>query len=174
MATCIWWNVQRLFRPGGDSPIARDLDATETYGWNSAAYDAKIEIIGSVLRQIAGGNEPAIVGFAEVEDSKVVSDIVSATGWKKMKEAIEPNDNLDGYDLSLIYSTALFRESEEARSHSVHSRFASRDIFEVSLETRTGYPLKVLLNHWPSRRLFYSDILRIGWLTMPTGWLTPS
>lgn len=162
IATCIWWNVQRLFRPGGASPIARDLDATATFGWTESAYSEKIESVAAVLRSITGGAQPALIAFAEVENSRVVSDVRRATGWTNMLEATEDRSDLQGYDLSLLYSTSVFRKSCQAKSHSVHSRYATRDIFEVDLITGSGHPLKVLLNHWPSRRITYSEVLRFG------------
>ena len=157
----IWWNVQRLFSPV-PSPLSLSLDATSNKGWTKEAYDIKISAIASVLCQITGGITPALIGFAEVENSDVVKDIISALNWVDL---IEPTDNppwIVGTDVTLLYSKKEFELVGTPTSHNVHNLYATRDIFEVTLRHNSGEELIVLANHWPSRRISNSEPLRIG------------
>ena len=158
---CIWWNLQRLFRPGGSS-IARDLDATAATGWTQATYNLKIEHIAAVLRAIAGDETPALVGLCEVENKSVAEDIVEKMDWNALDYVEDPEERMDGADVALLYSTDHFSIASPPRAHNVSNQYATRDILEVVLETESGEELLVLLNHWPSRTYPNSEPLRIS------------
>jgi endonuclease/exonuclease/phosphatase family metal-dependent hydrolase len=158
---CIWWNLQRLFRPGG-SPIARDLDATAATGWTQATYSLKIKHIAAVLRAIAGDEAPALVGLCEVENRAVAEDIVEELGWEDLAYVEDPEERMDGADVVLLYSTDRFSIASPPRAHNVSNQYATRDILEVVLEAESGEELLVLLNHWPSRTYPNSEPLRIS------------
>jgi len=157
----VWWNLQRLFRPGG-SPIARDLDATHATGWTSATYGQKVRNIAAVLRAIAGDEVPALVGLCEVENRRVSDDLVEELGWDELTYAEDPEENLDGADVVLLYSSRHFALASPPRAHNVFNQYATRDILEVVLESESGEELLLLLNHWPSKMYPRSEPLRIS------------
>ena len=155
----LWWNVERLFAPG-PSALA------ETLGANVAAsvYKARIASLGAVMRAAVSPEEIAMVGLGEVGSSRVVRDLLRAAGYRHLVEAKEPSPHrrLAGLDLSLAYDPALFDLVGAPKSHHLHLRFDTRDIYEVVLQPARGEPLLVLLNHWPSRRMSTAEPLRIG------------
>ena len=131
--------------------------------WGLDAYRSKIKNLAAVLRDITDGTPPILVGLTEVEDHKVVGDLVDAAGWADvLVEAVDPDEHLDGLDTTLLYNIEVFEANGPSRSHNIHLRHATRDIFEVSLRTKSGQELYVLVNHWPSRRVSGSGSLRIG------------
>jgi hypothetical protein len=160
-ALCVWWNLQRLVRPGG-SAIARDLDATAATGWTQAAYRQKIRNIAAVLRGLAGDEVPALVGLCEVENRRVADDLLDELGWDELRYADVPQENLDGDDVVLLYSAKRFSLAGDPRSHNVNNQYATRDILEVLLRSDSGEELLVVLNHWPSRMYPRSESLRIS------------
>lgn len=158
---CVWWNLQRLFRPGG-SRIARDLDVTEEGGWTKAAYERKVRNVAAVLRE-SSPEAPGLLCLCEVQNRKVAEDVVKEAGWQsQMVYAEDPSERIDGADVVLLYSKRHFASAGATRSHNVHNRFATRDILEVPLKTHSGDELLVLCNHWPSRLYPRSEPLRIG------------
>jgi hypothetical protein len=63
-----------------------------------------------------------------------------------------PPTDLRAIDVSVAYDDRKLRVVDQ-RSHMVHLRYPTRDIFEVTFEViETGDPLVVIASHWPSRR----------------------
>ncbi len=99
----------------------------------------------------------------EVESSRVVRDILASAGWKGLADARIAGERLDGYDLALAYSTKLFELDGSPHSYNIQNRFTTRDILDVGLRTKSGeHPLRVVHNHWPSRKLAESAPLRLS------------
>ena len=157
----IWWNVQRLLAPTG-SRLSRALDATAAAGWTRAAYRTKLENLGALLREIGGGQEPAVLALAEVENDRVAGQLLDAIGWTSLRLVKETAARLIGNDLVLFHDPAVLRLNGTARSYNVHNRFATRDLFEAQFTTPGGAELTVITAHWPSRRISNSEALRIG------------
>ena len=160
--TLIWWNVQRLFHPS-NSELARELAATAANGWTRDAYNQKLQNLAAVLLHATDGKQPALLALGEVENSKVVSDLMRVVGWTGLREATGGADPaIEGYDITLLYSPDHFELAEPPRSHVVHNRYATRDIFETRLRASNGEEFLVLTNHWPSRMWTGAEGLRIG------------
>ncbi len=160
--TAVLWNVERVFRDLS-SPVKRALGGQSRKTWTAAHYARKIQSIGEVLRAACPDQPPALLMLIEVESGKVVADIVKAAGWKSLKDARVPGERLDGYDLALAYSTKLFELEGAPRSYNIQNRFTTRDILDVGLRTKAGrHPLRVVHNHWPSRKLGESEPLRLS------------
>lgn len=160
--TALFWNVERLFAPK-PTPLRHEVDLAGADLWSLEAYRSKIRNLAAVLRDITDGTPPILVGLTEVEDHEVVGDLVEAAGWADaLVEAVDPDEHLDGLDTTLLYNQEVFETIEPPRSHNIHLRHATRDIFEVSLRTTSGQDVYVLVNHWPSRRISGAGSLRIG------------
>ena len=157
----IWWNVQRLLAPTG-SRLSRALDATAAAGWTRAAYRTKLEHLGAVLREVGGGQVPALLALAEVENDRVADQLLDTIGWTSLRLIKDPAARLVGNDLVLFHDPAALRLQGTARSYNVHTRFATRDLFEAQFATPSGAELTVVTAHWPSRRISNSVALRIG------------
>jgi Endonuclease/Exonuclease/phosphatase family len=163
-----WWNLENLFDTV-DDPIARDFDFTPAAGWTSAAYKAKKQNLAAALNELHGGLGPELLGVAEVEGDDVFAELLAETGNTHLKVVEDPSGTSDlrGIDVSLAYDDRKLKVAEEPkpRSHVVHLRYQTRDIFEVVVEVvETGERLVVIASHWPSRRhgRLESEPLRIA------------
>src|SRR5215208_1400685 len=160
-AHLIVWNVQRLFHPDG-SLLARTLDFTRTHGWTTVAYQRKVDAVGAVLNSITGGKPPALLVLIEVENDRVVADVLDAAGWPNVTNITVDDERVAGYDVAVAYNAAVFTEQRDARSYVVDNRFATRDILQATLKHVTGDDLTVIATHWPSRQMSNSEALRIS------------
>ncbi len=151
-----FWNVGNLFDTTA-SELATDLEFTPEQGWTPAAYDAKVKNLAAVINALHGGTGPDLLGLCEVENESVIRDLIKATGRTDLQIAHIDSEDLRGIDCTLLYSDKLFRKpaKSEMKGHTVHLRYATRDVFEVRLRLKgSGTPpeLIVLVNHWPSRK----------------------
>jgi endonuclease/exonuclease/phosphatase family metal-dependent hydrolase len=156
-----WWNLENLFDTV-DDPISRDFEFTPAEGWTEEAYAAKRANLAAVLDELG----PELLGVAEVEGDQVFADLLAETANPHLKVVEDPGGTSDlrGIDVSLAYDERRL-SVVDARSHVVHLRYRTRDIFEVVFElTDTGERLVVMASHWPSRRIGRreSEALRIA------------
>lgn len=149
-----WWNLENLFDTD-DDPISQDFEFTKDAGWTEEVYAAKRANLAAVLNQLHGGAGPELLGVAEVEGDDVFEQLLADTGNVHLKVVRDPSppSDLRGIDVSLAYDERKLRPVGQ-RSHMVHLRYPTRDIYEVVFEVlETGERLVVLASHWPSRRL---------------------
>ena len=156
-----WWNLENLFDTV-DDPISRDFEFTPAQGWTEEAYAAKRANLAAVLDELG----PELLGVAEVEGDQVFADLLAETANPHLKVVEDPGGTSDlrGIDVSLAYDERQL-SVVDARSHVVHLRYRTRDIFEVVFElTDTGEQFVVMASHWPSRRIGRreSEALRIA------------
>lgn len=161
-----FWNLQNLFDITV-SDIATDLEFTPDDGWTQAAMDAKIANLAQVINLMHGGTGPDLLGICEIENGALAEKLIAATGRADLQVVHADSPDLRGIDTCLIYSSALFKKPLKAavKSHLMHLRYPTRDIFEVELVVKaTGQRLLVLVNHWPSRSQgkFETEPLRIA------------
>src|SRR5919198_2310627 len=160
-----WWNLQNLF-DAVDDPISADLEFTAADGWTQDVVDAKIANLAGAINEFHRGQGPELFGVAEVEGDAVFQQLLDAVGDPHLKIVSDPEGTSDlrGIDTSLAYDDRKLRVIEQ-RSHVVHLRYATRDIFEVVFETiETDERLVVICTHWPSRTKgkWRSEPLRIA------------
>ena len=148
-----FWNVQNLFDITA-SEIAAGLNFTPAKNWDQAALDAKIANLANVIGLMHNGQGPDLLGICEVENENVASMLISKCNRPDYELAHIESPDIRGIDTSLIFSKNVFELVEPPVGHLIHLRYPTRDIFEVKLRVRgTNTELKVLVNHWPSRRL---------------------
>jgi endonuclease/exonuclease/phosphatase family metal-dependent hydrolase len=159
-----WWNLQNLFDTE-DDPISADMEFTAAEGWTPDVLDAKLANLAKAIGELHGGQGPELFGVAEVEGDALFGQLLDRVGNPHLKIVGDPRtSDLRGIDTSLAYDDRKLRVIGQ-RSHVVHLRYATRDIFEVELETvETGERLVVFSTHWPSRTKgkWRSEPLRIA------------
>jgi hypothetical protein len=160
-----WWNLQNLFDTT-DDPISADLEFTAAEGWTPEVYAAKIANLAAAINELHGGQGPELLGVAEVEGDDVFQDLLDAVGNAHLKLVADPSGTSDlrGIDTALAYDDRKLRPIDQ-RSHVVHLRYATRDIFEVVFElVETQEQVVVIATHWPSRTKgrWRSEPLRIA------------
>ncbi|MDI1463323.1 hypothetical protein QEZ54_20270 [Catellatospora sp. KI3] len=148
-----WWNLQNLFDTD-DDPISADLEFTTASGWTPAVFQAKLSNLADAVRVLHNGRAPELFGVAEVEGDDVFAQLLHEVGEPHLKVVKDKSGTSDlrGIDVSLAYDERKLTV-EQCRSHVVHLRYPTRDIFEVVFRVKdTGARLVVLASHWPSRR----------------------
>ena len=129
--------------------------------WTQKRYDKKIYKLGSVISKIgleASGHPPAIIGLAEVENKRVLQDLVDSKDLEDYNYKFvhyESNDER-GIDVALLYNEDVFTvESSEVYTVFLEDKDGDRD-FTRDILLVSGIlfeeQIHIIVNHWPSRR----------------------
>ncbi len=157
-----FYNLENLFDTVNDPNILDDAYTPDgELGWNASRYAHKINKLSHTISKIGKAETqtaPALVGVAEVENKKVLRDLVTNKNLSAFDYDFVHHNSPDerGIDTALLYRKDAF-EVLESRSYSLYItntegfRDYTRDILYVHgiLE---GTELYILVNHWPSRR----------------------
>lgn len=153
----MFYNTENLFDTA-DDPLTDDSEFLPSgpRHWNNSRYQTKLHAISKTLIASGGWEPPAIVGFAETENKKVLLDLISNTSLSRSGYLVIHEDSYDlrGIDVALIYRPSvvklisyhylhLFNENGKP----VSTRPILRAVFEICNDTIVTY-----FNHWPSRR----------------------
>lgn len=155
--TVMFYNVENLF----DTANAVGFDDDEfTPGsdkaWDHERYEKKLEDIARVILSLPDKKVPDIIGFAEVENEKVLQDLVTTRGISryKYKVAHRETDDPRGIDCGLIYREENFKykDHELVPVEDLSGKgYTLRGILKVSGRGPDGDPLHFFVNHWKSR-----------------------
>jgi len=158
-----FYNVENLFSLEDDAfTVYHDRTVRADAFYTQEVYDAKLKNIAKVVSQIGRevtGNTPAIIGFCEVENRKVVEDLVNQEALLASDYGIIHYNSPDrrGIDVALIYQKKLFvptntqsRELVLYNNNDVTQRIYTRDQLVVS-GLLDGDKVHFIVNHWPSR-----------------------
>ncbi len=160
-----WWNLQNFFDTD-DDPISHDFAYTPEEGWTQAAFRAKKANLADVLKDTHGGLAPDLVAVCEIEKDDLLAELLQEAGLHQLEVIFDPSGTSDlrGIDVAVAYNPDKL-ELLEQRTHVVHLRYRTRDIFELVFRLReTGEELVLFATHWPSRRRgkFASEPARIA------------
>ena len=168
-----FYNVENLFDIVDNPNTADDEYLPQSRRrWTRKRYQQKLKKLSGVIAQL-GTNlskyAPAIVGLVEVENSKVVHDLITHKNLADKNYAYVHYDSPDerGIDVALIYNRKHF-EVYSSKNYKLDLLDAegntdyTRDILRVS-GNLNGELVHVIVNHWPSRRegLEFTNTLRI-------------
>ena len=155
--TIAFYNVENLFDTI-DEPSKDDDEFTpgSEKKWDEERYQKKLQDISKVLGSINKKELPEIIGMCEVENKKVVSDLVHKEPLAKGNYLVVHHESPDirGIDCALIYRPDEFRVEEHFPIHITFKNepdYKTRDILYVKGKTRNGEELNIFVNHWPSR-----------------------
>ena len=159
-----FYNLENLFDTINDplkndeaSPIMEMASANR-----SEVYKKKVKGIARVVADIGRdqtGNTPALLGVVEVENRKVLEDLVNHPLLLPKDYGIVHYESPDGrgIDVALLYQKELFQpinsSSHELKIFDDEDRrpIRTRDQLLVSGKLE-GDLIHVIVNHWPSRR----------------------
>ncbi|MCD6346295.1 MAG: endonuclease/exonuclease/phosphatase family protein [Bacteroidales bacterium] len=152
----VFYNVENLFDTL-DDPLTNDNaflpDAKRK--WEEKRYILKLQHIAKVLMTVEKPM-PAVVGLAEIENRKVLQDMITTMELSESEVGIVHADSPDerGMDVALLYRKDLF-EIEHFINLTVHfpsdPTDSTRDILYVRLKHSDQSVLHFYVNHWPSR-----------------------
>ncbi|WP_378186113.1 endonuclease [Aquimarina sp. W85] len=160
--TLAFYNLENLFDTVND-PITLDDDflPNAERSWNRKRYQKKLYKLSSVIVQIGSSKTnkpPSLVGVSEVENKKVLSDLVNSKKMKRFNYGIVHFDSPDerGIDVGLLYQKEHFKViTSKTISILVDNEPGVRDFTRDILHVEgllNNEKIHVLVNHWPSRR----------------------
>lgn len=155
-----FYNVENLFDTE-DDPTNKGDDDYLPHGankWTEGKYQKKLDNIAKVISRLGKDYTPAgpaILGVAEVENRRVLEDLVKQERIANVGYEIVHYDSPDwrGIDVGLLYNPKLFQVTNSVAVPYVlpeNPKFKTRDQLVVS-GMLAGEPVHVIVNHWPSR-----------------------
>lgn len=158
-----FYNLENLF----DTVDDPDVDDAQflpdgTYSWTGVKYRNKLKNMSEVIARIGtselkGGDLrcPDIIGVSEIENRRVLEDLVAQPALKDHGFGIVHYDGPDarGVDVALLYKKDRFKvlNTYSARLYDTEKPdFKTRDQLVVS-GIYMGDTIHVIVNHWPSR-----------------------
>lgn len=153
-----FYNVENLFDTN-DDPITYDEEFLPSgdKNWTYQRYQDKLIKIAAVIDSLKEPSNPALVGLCEIENEKVLKDLISVKGLSPSDYAVVHKESRDyrGIDVALIYNTRLFDPFVQKDYEIVFPDdpdYKTRDILKVSGVMGKTDTLHILVNHFPSRR----------------------
>lgn len=164
IATVAFYNLENLFDTE-DDPLTFDDDRTPEGkdNWTLDKYNKKVanmaKVIGDIGKSNSGG-PPVLIGLCELENRKVVEDLVNQPELRSFDYGIIQFDSPDrrGIDVALIYQKGVFNPTNYKavplyiyEANDPQKRVYTRDQLVVSGKL-DGDTMHFIVNHWPSRR----------------------
>lgn len=160
--TIAFYNMENLFDTVND-PNTLDDDFTKNAprNWNEKRFRKKVKKIGRVISQIgydAVLHPPVLAGVAEVENEKVLNELVNSKFLRDKGYQYIHFDSPDerGIDTALLYREKYFEIiHKEAIPLYIDDQYGKRDYTRDILYVKgilVNDPIHFLVNHWPSRR----------------------
>ena len=154
----VFYNVENLFDTINNQG-KNDIEFTPESDkkWNSTKYFNKLDEIAKVISHITPGKLPDLIGLAEIENRKVLEDLIKRPPLQKGGYGIAHTDSPDprGIDVALLYKKETFKNVSNKVipvTFPFDSNSATRDILLVSGTTPDGNVFHVFINHWTSRQ----------------------
>ncbi len=162
LRTIGFYNVENLFDTIDDpETIDEDYTLKGKNHYSYKDYKQKIKHTAKVISEIGSNQKnkgPVILGLAEVENFRVLQDLIQTEELHKKGYQIVHQDSPDrrGIDVALLYQQSHFTpigsEFIEVKLWSEKGqRIYTRDILYVH-GILDDEELHILVNHWPSRR----------------------
>lgn len=130
-----------------------------SYQWNTQKYTSKLKNMAYVLGQLGTPKLPmgaAVIGLAEVENDRVLNDLVQQPGLKEkgMKFVHIEGPDKRGIDCALLYNPKFFTVEDSKLVQYVYepkdSAWKTRGFLVVGGQL-AGEHVYFVVNHWPSR-----------------------
>lgn len=171
--TVAFYNVENLFDTINDMGKGDDeFLPNGTQAWTGEKYRRKLANLARVLSEIGTGENtdaPAIIGLCEIENRRVLEDLVKQPALLEKDYGIIHFDSRDsrGTDVALLYSKKHFRpvssqnipliikdtimqpETGRKKRPNPPGLFTRDQLLVTGL--LDGEPVHVIVNHWPSR-----------------------
>ena len=161
--TIVFYNLENLF-DYEDDPIIFDDDRTPEGKdhWTQEMYEAKLANMAKVISEIGmdvTGTSPALIGVSEIENRRVLEDLLNQEPLVNKDYGIVHFDSPDrrGIDVALLYQRRLFTPTNYKAYELVifddqdrSKRVYTRDQLLIS-GMLDGEKINIIVNHWPSR-----------------------
>ncbi len=155
--TIAFYNVENLFDLVNE-PEKHDGEFTPdgSKKWTEERYQIKLDTLSRVLSSINENELPEIIGLCEVENKKVVIDLMNSGKLANGNYEVVHYESPDfrGIDCALAYRPDEFEVLESSPikvSFKDEPKYTTRDILYVKGKTNNREEFHVFVNHWPSR-----------------------
>jgi predicted extracellular nuclease len=156
-ASIVFYNVENLFDIENDSTTFDDDFTPEgKKEWTLERYNKKLTDLASVIYAANDNDAPDLIGVCEIENKKVVEDLMNSGDLGSGGYAVIHEDSPDrrGIDVAFAYKRNVFRYMEH-QAYSIYYKeepeTTTRDILHVK-GMMYGAETHVFVNHWSSRR----------------------
>ena len=124
--------------------------------WNFTRYNKKLNSLYKTIIAAGEWNPPAVVALCEVENKKVLEDLIYGTYLSKFNYRIIHEESPDhrGIDVCMIYErdcVDIIEYKYWIPAEIKNEDFTSRSILYVKFRIGAD-TLQLIVNHWPSRR----------------------
>ena len=153
----MFYNVENLFDIYDDSlTMDNDFLPDGLMKWNLTRYTKKINSISKTIIAAGEWEAPAVVTLSEIENRKVLEDLINSTPLSKFNYTVIHEESPDrrGIDVCLIYRNKMAKAiyytywiPEEFNNNKFNSRSVLYAKFKINSDT-----IHFIVNHWPSRR----------------------
>jgi endonuclease/exonuclease/phosphatase family metal-dependent hydrolase len=149
----VFYNVENLYDTI-DDPHKNDNEflPTSKVAWTSERMYHKIHNIGKVLVSIDSVNLPAVIGLAEVENNKILEDLVDQTRLRNghYQAILEEGADPRGIDVALLYRPEILKYISH-KAIPAAKEFKTRFILYIKLADVKKDTFHIFINHWKSR-----------------------
>lgn len=152
-----FYNQENLFDYEDDPTNKGDDDflPSGAYQWTQQKYEQKLHNMAYAISQLAIETcpaGPAAIGLAEVENERVVKDLIATEPLKARGLKYIHYDSPDhrGIDVALLYNPKLFKVLSSKPYPLHYENLKTRDQLLVS-GILAGEPVSIIVCHWPSR-----------------------
>ncbi|MCB0451106.1 MAG: endonuclease [Confluentibacter sp.] len=160
--TVAFYNLENLYDFYDDAKSNdNDFLPISIKRWTPKRYDNKLRKLSFAISNIGKketGKHPVLVGLAEVENAKVINDLINYKHLEPCNYGYVHYNSLDerGIDVALLYDKKAFTVTHSGvfRIPLLHESGLpdyTRDILMVT-GLLQGEEITVLVNHWSSRR----------------------
>lgn len=153
----MFYNVENLFDTYDDTTKNdNDFLPGGLMRWTFTRYNKKINSIYKTIVAAGEWNPPSIVAFCEVENRRVVEDLIYGTYLSKFNYGILHEESPDqrGIDVCMIYRkdyVDIIEYKYWVPCEKEDEVFTSRSILYSKIRIGND-TLHIMINHWPSRR----------------------
>jgi len=161
VACLAFYNLENLFDTVNDTLINDEQFLPEgSYAWTEDRYQEKLANMAYVISKLGTELSPtgaSVVGVSEIENRKVLEDLVAHDLLKERNYKIVHYDSPDkrGIDVALLYQPGHFKVTDSQAIplmiYRGEKRVYTRDMLHVE-GLFDGEPMHFIVNHWPSRR----------------------
>ena len=160
--TIAFYNLENLFDTEDDQHILdNDFLPNSDRNWTPKRYEKKIYKLSSAISSLGpeeAQNAPVILGVAEVENKKVLKDLIASKKLTEYNYDFVHYNSPDerGIDVGLLYQTEYFEVLEsESIPILLYNEEGQRDFTRDTLHVKgllNNEPIHIFVNHWSSRR----------------------
>lgn len=152
-----FYNLENLFDTiNSNGTYDLEFSPKGNRNWNTEKYRSKLHNMAYTISQMVTDETPdgpAIIGISEVENERVVKDLVNTEPLKSRNLKYVHHDSPDnrGIDVAMLYDPTMFEVLSVTNTPLKEVNFATRDQMAVTGILGGLDTLTVIVNHWPSR-----------------------